>query len=95
MTLTNGVKKLRAFLVSQTISKRGAAKAIGVSGPTMLDWLAGRKTPTPPHRRAIEIWTKGRVAETDWVSERERAAANRAESVSPFEPTSVASKGAA
>lgn len=87
VTFTDGVKKLRAFLEENGISKREAARAVGVASPTMLDWLRGRKTPTQAHRRAIRIWTKGKVNESDWESERERKAALQADSVEPFEPS--------
>ncbi len=91
--LTDGVKKLRAFLKANKgkVSKRGAARAVGVSSPTMLDWISGRKTPAPPNRRALEIWTGGQVRESDWISRRERESAEKACRVAPLE----AEKGAA
>ena len=91
MQLSEGVKKLRDFLKTTKVSRRKAAKAVSVSNPTMLDWLAGRKTPTPAHRQAIAIWTGGAVPECGWASRREREAAEKAGKVVPYEPTKAAS----
>jgi transcriptional regulator with XRE-family HTH domain len=85
--LRDGVKKLRKFLEEHGISKRAAARAIGVSLPTMLGWLKGTITPTDPHRKAIAVWTSGAVAEIDWESAQERRALAAAREVAPFEPT--------
>jgi len=63
---------------------------LGVSAPTILDWLAGRKTPERQNRSAIQVYTRGEVAEADWETEAERADAERAAGVKPFEPKDVA-----
>jgi hypothetical protein len=85
VTLVDGVKKMRGFLEANGISKRKASRDLKVSLPTVIDWLRARKSPTPAHRRAIEIWTNGKVREADWESAKERRAAAKAEVVKPFE----------
>lgn len=95
MKLREGVKKLRKFLEENGISKRAAARALGISLPTMLAWLKGTITPTNPNRVGIAVWTNGAVTESDWESSSERDAAERAANVQPFMPGGGAHKGAA
>ncbi len=86
MVLSDSVKKLRKFLEGNKIPKSRAAAALGVSHVTMLNWLRGRMVPQPPLRAAIETWTSGAVPAAEWQSSKERAAAEKAAGVKPFEP---------
>lgn len=86
MALLPGVHKLRKFLDSNEIPQLQLAKALGVTHVTVLNWIRGRATPTPPFRKAIAIWTKGEVIEADWESKKERELAEAVAAVKPFEP---------
>jgi hypothetical protein len=51
----------------------GIAGALGVSGPTVHDWLWARKSPSVAHRRAVELMTYGLVPAAAWETAEERA----------------------
>lgn len=63
----HGRALLRRFLDRHGVSQRVAACAIGVSAPTMSDWLSGNKRPTDHMRTAIAKWTRGAVPEGAWM----------------------------
>ncbi len=75
---------LAAFLEEHDLTQREAAQAVGVSSPTMHDWLTGAKRPSAAHRESIERWTSGAVAASAWATAEEAAAV---EAIEPFRPT--------
>ena len=79
-------EKLKQFLDENGVSKRQCAIALGVSSPTIIDWLRGHKRPRHVHRAAISKWTNGIVPEADWETSEDREARKKAEQVQPFEP---------
>lgn len=86
-------EKLTNFRKRHGISLHKASELLGASGPTILSWEQERTVPRPPYRRAIEIWTKGEISETEWQSPGERAAIERTADVKPFEPESADDSG--
>lgn len=54
------------FLDRHGISNADAGRALHVSRPTVFAWRSGDKTPTAPHRGAIEKWTDGDVLAGSW-----------------------------
>jgi transcriptional regulator with XRE-family HTH domain len=79
---TNGPRKFRSFLKKNDITYAAAAEALGVSRPTIHDYVHGLKRPHTDRRNAIEVWTKGAVRAVDWMLTSERKAAA---SVRPFD----------
>ncbi len=80
--MSSGATRLRRFLKKHGITQIAAAKALGVSDPTIHDWLYEIKRPRAHHRQAIEVWTCGAVDEGSWMSADERDAMA---SVQPFD----------
>lgn len=76
--------KLARFRARHGVSLRLAARSLGVSAPTVLDWERGRKVPSPPLRRAILIWTDGHIREEEWMTPRERAIEARMAQIRPY-----------
>lgn len=91
MTLSPGVHKLRKFLETHKIPQLQAARALGVTHVAVLQWIRGRATPTPPLRKAIEVWTSGEISEADWETSKDRRLAEKVAAVKPFEPEAGAS----
>lgn len=85
--MTPGAHDLGRFLEAHGISKSRAAAAIGVSVPTMIDWLRGTKRPRQVLRDAIQKWTGDAVLAVSWESDGERDAQERARLVEPFSAT--------
>ncbi len=77
---TAGARLLAAFLKSRGITLLAAAGAIGVSGPTILDWRRGTKRPSSHLRKAIASWSGGEVPEESWMTPAEAASVR----VTPF-----------
>lgn len=82
-THLDGRALLRAFLQQHGVSQVSASKALGVSDPTIHDWLAGIKRPRAHHRESIAVWTGGDVPASSWLLDAERDAMSN---VSPFSP---------
>lgn len=96
MTTTPGRTKFTNFLEKHGISLSAAARALGAkSHVTVRNWTTGLSAPEPEFRRAIEIWTNGEVAEDDWLSDKERAAAEKLAEVKPFVPPTPSQEPAA
>lgn len=70
---SHGRHLLGAFLKQNGLSFADAAKALFVSAPTIHDWIHGVKRPREHRRKAISIWTKGRVFEAAWETVAESA----------------------
>lgn len=51
------MEKLRAWLLESETTQLAFAKALGVSQPTVSDWLTGNTTPTTQNLRAIAAHT--------------------------------------
>ena len=81
VTVTAGARLLRGFLKKNSITQADAAEAIGVSNPTVHDWLVGSKRPRPMHRKAIAVWTSAEVPAASWESAREE---QKVANVQPF-----------
>ncbi len=81
--LCEGAQLLREFIRSHGLADAAAAAAIGVSAPTMHEWLSGTYRPRVEHRRAIEKWTSAYVPESAWQTAEER---ETAEGIKAFTP---------
>lgn len=79
--MTPGASLLEAFLRVNSITQMAASKALGVSDPTIHDWVSGAKRPRAHHRKAIDVWTGGSVPELAWATDDERVALAK---VGPF-----------
>jgi transcriptional regulator with XRE-family HTH domain len=73
--MVTGASRLQAFLQAHGITQLAAATALGVSDPTVHDWVTGAKRPKAHHRQAIAVWTNGEVPTDSWLKADERAAA--------------------
>lgn len=67
-----GARLLHAYLLNGPITQKQAATALHVSGPTINDWLQGKKRPRAEHRKAIAKWTRSAVPVASWLSDVER-----------------------
>jgi hypothetical protein len=81
--MSDGAILLRGFLDRHDVTQIAASKALGVSDPTINDWLKMAKRPVAHHRDAIAVWTNGEVPAESWVRDEERDAVAR---VRPFVP---------
>lgn len=73
----------RKFLTDAGLTQAEAAKRLGVSAPTMHDWLTGAKRPTAVWRDAIERLSSGSVPASSWVTPEERTRVARVRPVKP------------
>jgi len=76
MSGSRGRVLLRKFLEDNRITQSTAASAIGVSAPTMSDWLAGNKRPSDHMRTIVARWTGNSVPESSWLFAEESRAVN-------------------
>jgi DNA transposition AAA+ family ATPase len=81
MTVCSGSKLLAKFLHDNGITKAAAKRAIGISDPTLADYLSGARRPSEPRRVRIEKWTAGVVPARSWETKEEREVARN---VVPF-----------
>ena len=72
-TRTDGAKQLAAYLKGRGLPQCRLADAIGVSHPTVHDWLHGARRPRAVHRALIAKWTSDEVAVAAWVTGEEWA----------------------
>lgn len=79
---SEAAKALDEFIKTNKIPLRIAAKALGVSHPTLLSWFSGVSKPKNELREAIEVWTGGAIAASAWMTASERVALDK---VKPFE----------
>lgn len=79
--MTNGGRLLAEFLKRNGLTQLAASKALGVSDPTIHDWVTGSKRPRAHHRETIAVWTNEEVPSDSWLTDEERAAT---EVVRPF-----------
>ena len=77
---SGGAKKLGRFLEVNKLTRLAAGNALGVSDPTVCDWISGKKRPNEKKRRDIDTWTSGKVPAESW----EFAAERKAPPVMPF-----------
>lgn len=80
--MSDGATLLRGFLDRNDVTQLAASVALGVSDPTINDWVNGAKRPRAHHREAIAVWTHGEVPITAWLLEAE---AEKMANVRPFE----------
>lgn len=80
---SSGNGLLANFLRRNGLKQTDAATALGVSAPTLSDWLSKMKRPRAHHRRAIAIWTRNGVPESAWDTAQEQQALAE---LQPFEP---------
>lgn len=80
--MTDGAVRLAAFLRKNGITQLSAAESLGVSDPTVHDWVTGSKRPRAHHRDAIATWTHGEVGTESWLTAEEQASR---QAVRPFE----------
>jgi transcriptional regulator with XRE-family HTH domain len=68
MARLNGARAFSAWLRKHGISQAAAAKALGVSQPTVHYWLQAVRPALPSEaiRRDIERWTDGEVLAESW-----------------------------
>lgn len=69
-----GPSLFRRFLKKHEVTQLAASKALGVSDPTIHDWVHGIKRPRAHHREAIAVWTGDRVPVASWLLDEERHA---------------------
>lgn len=81
--MVDGSSLLREFLQKHDVTQLAASKALGVSDPTIHDWVKGTKRPRAHHREAIAVWTGGEIPIEAWLRDDERAAMA---DVRPFVP---------
>ncbi len=82
--MTDGATRLAEFLKRNGLTQLAAAEALGVSDPTVHDWVTGAKRPRAHHREAISVWTGGEISSDSWLVDEERVAMA---AVRPFTPT--------
>ncbi len=70
---TSGPRILLAFLREHELTNVDCARALGISPVAIHHWMDGVQRPREPHRRAIEIWTRGHVPVSVWLTKEERA----------------------
>lgn len=66
MSRSLGARRLGRYLKGCGLTQKALAEALGVSTPTVHDWLSGTKVPRPPNRAAIRVFTDGEVLDNDW-----------------------------
>lgn len=59
-------EKLAAWIRAEDHKMRKVARMIGCSPAPLRAWLAGKQTPLPIYRAAIERVTGGAVKREDW-----------------------------
>lgn len=64
--VTEGAKALRRVAQDRGLSKTAIAREIGVSHPTVIDWLRGHKRPSWPNRFRIRDWSGGAITAESW-----------------------------
>jgi DNA-binding transcriptional regulator YdaS (Cro superfamily) len=70
---TGGAVLLAQFLEQREIPQSRCAAALGVSSPTVHDWLKAVKRPRTALRVAIDRWTGGAVPSSSWATAKELA----------------------
>lgn len=90
--LSTGAKALARFVEKNGMTKTAAAAGVGVSVPTLLDYLSGAKRPNSIRREVIERYTGGAVSRNSWDFPAERA---ELESTTPFGAASAEAADAA
>jgi transcriptional regulator with XRE-family HTH domain len=83
MAIVPGAAALKQFLELKGLTQHSLAIAIGVSDPTVHDWVDGIKRPRHFRRKQIEDWSRGEVLESLWLTEVERETIER--EVVPFD----------
>lgn len=83
---TPGQTKFKEFLEKYGISLSEAGRVFGVNHVTVRNWVLGLASPSREMRKAIEVWTSGFVAESDWLTDKEHAIAEKVADVQPFVP---------
>ena len=69
-------KRLRRFREGLGLSERAAAKAIGVAQPSYRRWERKEAVPRDAYKKAIELWSGGKLPRTMWpLTPEERRAA--------------------
>lgn len=87
--ISRGATLLDAFVRAQGRGMAAkTARALGVSPPTIHDWMSGVKRPKGPRREALEVWTGGAVPRDAWDLDGERDVLT---TVRPFEPPAATS----
>lgn len=89
--MTDGARLLGEFLRRNGLTQLAAGRAIGVSDPTIHDWVTGAKRPRAHHREAVAVWTSSEVPCDAWLTEQERVCAG---TIRPFVAPSLESEGA-
>lgn len=69
-------ERLAAWRKEQKLSQSDAGAKVGVTHPAWNDWEKGKRVPQGGYRKALEILTG--IPETEWMSDRERAAIDTA-----------------
>ena len=94
-TLSKGARKLSQFLTRYGLTQAFAAHELGVSAPTLHDWLSGAKKPGAGNRWRLERWTGGtadpavdRVNAVEWSDD---GFLDELGQVVPYRPSSIES----
>lgn len=64
--VTAGAVALCRIAEDQGLTKTAIARAIGVSHPTVIDWMRGYKRPSEPNRAKLHHWSDGAIAPASW-----------------------------
>jgi transcriptional regulator with XRE-family HTH domain len=74
MRVMRGSDLLRSELDAKGIRAAEAARQLGVSKPTIGDWLSGASRPTAARALLVATWSEGRVPVESWETDEEREA---------------------
>jgi hypothetical protein len=82
--ITRAAIALKEFLDVNQISRRDAAKAMGISVAVLFYWTTGRLRPKPPQAQKIARYTGGKVPMELWFTESET---EEIRNTKPFRPS--------
>lgn len=60
----------------ETRTQTSIGSALGVSQPSVADWVNGKSRPKPKFAAALHNLTRGRVHRDGWLTDQERASAD-------------------
>lgn len=86
---SHGSRRLAAWLEREKVAQAALARALGVSGACVSDWLARKRLPGELYRAAIDRYTSGAVPATSWQDARERALAEKLAELRPHHAKAV------
>jgi transcriptional regulator with XRE-family HTH domain len=70
LTETNGLTLLREWMAKTNTSQASLARILGLSQPSVCEWLAGRTRPDGKFREALRLLAG--IAVVEWCTESEK-----------------------